>query len=119
VRRAQKAAIRAYQRQTPEQDWPRVTTQIPLYNEIAVARRVIEAAAHMDYPAGRHEVQVLDDSADGTRAVVDQVVAELCAQGLDVQVVRRPSRVHYKAGALAHGLRTGRTCAWSRGAGAT
>jgi cellulose synthase/poly-beta-1,6-N-acetylglucosamine synthase-like glycosyltransferase len=106
VRSDQQALIEAYQRQTPEHDWPRVTTQIPLYNEIAVARRVIEAAAHMDYPAGRHEVQVLDDSSDGTRAVVDQVAAELCAQGLEVKVVRRPTREHYKAGALAHGLRT-------------
>jgi cellulose synthase/poly-beta-1,6-N-acetylglucosamine synthase-like glycosyltransferase len=106
VRAAQRAAIEQYQKETPEEQWPRVTTQVPLYNEIAVARRVIEAAAHMDYPAGRHEVQVLDDSSDGTRAVVDQVAAELRAQGLDVKVVRRPNRVHYKAGALACGLRT-------------
>jgi cellulose synthase/poly-beta-1,6-N-acetylglucosamine synthase-like glycosyltransferase len=105
VRAQQRAAIDRYQRQTPEELWPKVTTQLPLYNEVVVARRVIEAAAHMDYPAGRHQVQVLDDSTDGTRAVVDQVAAELRAQGYDVQVVRRPSREHYKAGALAYGLR--------------
>jgi cellulose synthase/poly-beta-1,6-N-acetylglucosamine synthase-like glycosyltransferase len=108
VRAAQRSVIDVYQRVTPEAQWPLVTTQIPLYNEIAVARRVIEAAAHMDYPAGRHEVQVLDDSVDGTRAVVDQVAAELCAHGYDVKIVRRPNREHYKAGALAHGLRTAR-----------
>jgi cellulose synthase/poly-beta-1,6-N-acetylglucosamine synthase-like glycosyltransferase len=104
VRAAQRQAIERYQRETPEDRWPRVTTQLPLYNEVAVARRVIEAAARMDYPAGRHEVQVLDDSTDETRAVVDQVAAELRAAGRDVQVVRRPTRAHYKAGALAHGL---------------
>jgi cellulose synthase/poly-beta-1,6-N-acetylglucosamine synthase-like glycosyltransferase len=104
VRAAQRVAIETYQGATPEHAWPRVTTQIPLYNEIAVARRVIEAAAHMDYPAGRHEVQVLDDSTDGTRTVVEQVAAELGAQGYDVKVVRRPGREHYKAGALAGGL---------------
>lgn len=106
VRAEQRAAIKRYQRVMPEEGWPRVTTQLPLYNEITVARRVIEAAARMDYPAGRHEVQVLDDSTDGTRAVVDQVAAELRGQGYDVKVVRRPTREHYKAGALAHGLRT-------------
>ncbi len=104
VRAAQREAIERYQRETPEERWPRVTTQLPLYNEVAVARRVIEAAARMDYPAGRHEVQVLDDSTDDTRAVVDQVAAELCAAGHDVKVVRRPTREHYKAGALAYGL---------------
>lgn len=106
VQMEQRAAIELYQRVTPDERWPRVTTQLPLYNEITVARRVITAAAHMDYPAGKHEVQVLDDSTDGTRAVVDEVAAELRAQGYDVKVVRRPTREHYKAGALAHGLKT-------------
>ncbi len=108
VRAQQRAVIQQYRRQTPEDQWPVVTTQLPLFNEITVARRVIEAAARMDYPAGRHEVQVLDDSTDGTRLVVDQVAAELVAQGYDVKVVRRPSRQHYKAGALAEGLKTAR-----------
>jgi len=108
VRAAQQAVMVRYQRETPEHAWPRVTTQIPLYNELSVARRVIEAAARMDYPAGRHEVQVLDDSTDATRAEVDQVVSELRARGYDVRVVRRPQRTDYKAGALAHGLQTAR-----------
>lgn len=106
VRAGQQEQIKRFQRETPEDQWPRVTTQLPIYNEVSVARRVIEAAAGMDYPAGRHEVQVLDDSTDETRAVVDQVAAELCARGRDVKVVRRPTRKHYKAGALANGLRT-------------
>ena len=68
----------------------------------------------MDYPAGRHEVQVLDDSTDGTRAVVDEVAAELRAHGHDVKVVRRPQREHYKAGALAYGLDAGHAASSSR-----
>ena len=104
VRTEQRQIIAQYQRDTPPDDWPRVTTQLPLYNELTVARRVIEAAARMDYPRGRHEVQVLDDSTDDTRALVDQVAADLRAEGYDVKVVRRPDRTHYKAGALAHGL---------------
>jgi cellulose synthase/poly-beta-1,6-N-acetylglucosamine synthase-like glycosyltransferase len=93
---------------TPAGQWPVVTSQIPLYNERHVARRVIEAAAAMDYPAGRHEIQVLDDSTDACRGVVDGVVAELQARGCEVIVVRRPSREGYKAGALAMGLEEAR-----------
>ena len=104
VRETQAELVARYQRETPDDQWPRVTTQLPLYNELAVARRVIEAAAHMDYPRGRHEIQVLDDSTDETRTIVKETAAELCAQGYDVRVIRRPNREHYKAGALAWGL---------------
>lgn len=92
----------------PEDRWPVVTTQIPLYNERDVARRVIEAAAALDYPAGRHEIQVLDDSTDGTIDVVDRTAAGLRKRGHDVSVVRRQEREGYKAGALAAGLRVAR-----------
>ncbi len=100
--------IARYQSQTPDEHWPIVTTQLPLYNELAVARRVIEATARMEYPKGRHEIQVLDDSTDGTCAIVDEVCAELRAAGYDVKAVRRPSRADFKAGALAHGMQTAR-----------
>ena len=103
---SQRRIIESYRRDTPESEWPRVTTQLPIYNELHVARRVIEAAARMDYPAGRHQVQVLDDSSDETRGVIDRVCRELRREGLDVSVVRRRSREHYKAGALANGLRS-------------
>lgn len=105
TRAEQRSIQETFRKETSENDWPRVTTQIPLYNELAVARRVIEAVARMDYPSGRHEIQVLDDSSDGTRALVDRVCAELRGKGVDAKVVRRPTREHYKAGALAHGLR--------------
>lgn len=108
ARRAVQETIARYHHATPEDAWPIVTTQLPLYNELPVARRVIEAAARMDYPRGRHEVQVLDDSTDATRYVVDQTAAELRAAGFDVKVVRRPTRAEYKAGALAYGLQQAR-----------
>lgn len=104
VRRDQQARIAWYSEDRPDSAWPRVTSQIPLYNEANVARRVIEAVAGMDYPAGRHEIQVLDDSTDETRSIVDDVAAELRRAGHDVSVVRRPNREAYKAGALAYGL---------------
>ncbi|MEM1157135.1 MAG: glycosyltransferase [Verrucomicrobiota bacterium] len=90
--------------------WPEVVTQLPIYNEQHVARRIITAAAEMDYPAGRHIVQVLDDSNDSTVCIVDQITRELTnrrAKGeavAEVQVIRRSQRNGYKAGALAYGM---------------
>ncbi len=83
---------------------PVVTTQIPLFNEINVAERVIRAVAAIDYPQAKHEIQILDDSDDETCALVDQVAAELCEQGHWVEVFRRENRIGYKAGALEAGM---------------
>jgi cellulose synthase/poly-beta-1,6-N-acetylglucosamine synthase-like glycosyltransferase len=58
----------------------------------------------MDYPAGLHEVQVLDDSTDGSLAISERVVNELRAAGKAVTLIHREKREGYKAGALAHGL---------------
>jgi cellulose synthase/poly-beta-1,6-N-acetylglucosamine synthase-like glycosyltransferase len=90
---------------TETESLPIVTTQIPLFNEINVAERVIRAVAKIDYPAARHEIQVLDDSDDETRALVDHVAAELRAEGHWIEVFRRSDRVGYKAGALEAGMR--------------
>jgi len=88
----------------PGEDLPIVTTQIPIYNEANVAERSLRAAAAIDYPRARHEIQILDDSTDGTREIVDRVAAELSARGHRIAVVRRQHRTGFKAGALAAGL---------------
>jgi cellulose synthase/poly-beta-1,6-N-acetylglucosamine synthase-like glycosyltransferase len=85
-------------------DLPIVTTQIPLYNEINVAERVIRAVAAIDYPLSKHEIQVLDDSDDETCALVDSVAESLRAKGHWVKVFRRTTRIGYKAGALQAGM---------------
>lgn len=89
---------------TAREDLPIVTTQIPLFNEINVAERVIRAVAAIDYPSKRHEIQVLDDSDDETCALVDQVAKDLRAQGHWIEVFRRGERTGYKAGALEAGM---------------
>jgi len=86
-------------------EWPLVTTQVPLFNELAVAERIIRAVAAMDYPAGRHEIQILDDSTDETRTLVDSLVNSLRSQGIRIEIIRRQDRVGYKAGALAEGMK--------------
>ena len=91
-----------------EAELPFVTIQLPMFNELAVAKRIIDAAAHMNYPADRFEVQVLDDSTDVTASVAATHCEALRSLGLDVRYIRRADRVGYKAGALASGLRTAR-----------
>jgi cellulose synthase/poly-beta-1,6-N-acetylglucosamine synthase-like glycosyltransferase len=82
--------------------FPRVTVQLPLYNEVGVAVRTLEALAALDYPA--FEIQVLDDSTDETSAMVAAKVVELRARGIAVAHIQRSERTGFKAGALARGL---------------
>ncbi len=85
-------------------DEPRVAVQLPIYNERYVAARVIDAAARLDWPRDRIEVQVLDDSDDETVAIVAARVAHWRARGVSISQLRRAVRTGYKAGALAAGL---------------
>ncbi|HEY2923386.1 MAG TPA: glycosyltransferase [Candidatus Eisenbacteria bacterium] len=85
-------------------DWPAVTVQLPIYNERYVVNRLIEAAAAIDYPRDRLEIQVLDDSTDRTRGIAARKVAELRARGIDVVHLMRADRDGFKAGALEYGL---------------
>ncbi len=87
---------------------PRVTIQLPLYNEMYVAERLLDAVVALDYPKDRLEIQVLDDSTDETTAIVARKTAALRRQGFDIRHIRRRERVGYKAGALQHGLRSAR-----------
>jgi cellulose synthase/poly-beta-1,6-N-acetylglucosamine synthase-like glycosyltransferase len=85
---------------------PFVTVQLPIYNELYVAERLIEAAAALDYPRERFEIQVLDDSTDETAALVARTVGRIKARGINIRHLHRTERQGYKAGALAHGLQT-------------
>ena len=87
-------------------DLPRVTVQLPIYNEYYVVRRLLTAAFTLDYPRDRLEIQVLDDSTDDTSDIVRRMVGEARAEGLNVHHVCRGSRAGFKAGALREGLRT-------------
>ncbi len=89
-------------------DLPVVTTQIAIFNERNVAERIIRAVCAMRYPVDKHEIQVLDDSTDDTRAVVDRVSGEMRALGHDIHVLHRRQRTGYKGGALAEGLEVAR-----------
>src|SRR5882672_7025995 len=87
---------------------PRVTIQLPVYNEMYVVERLIDAVARIDYPRDRPEIQVLDDSTDETQGIARAKVARLQEQGVDIAYLHRSSREGYKAGALQEGLKVAR-----------
>src|SRR4030081_2846516 len=87
---------------------PVVTIQLPLYNEMYVADRLIEAVCAIDYPRDRFEIQVLDDSSDETRSIAELAVRRYAAQGIDIKYYHRSDRVGFKAGAHEGCLRVAR-----------
>lgn len=79
---------------------PMVTVQLPMFNELYVADRIIETIANFDYPQDKLQIQVLDDSTDETKDVIAKKVAEVAARGINIQHIHRVDRTGYKAGAL-------------------
>ena len=87
---------------------PRVTIQLPLYNEVYVVERLIEAVTNLDYPRELLEIQVLDDSTDETREVARRAVERYRALGFDISHLVRQKREGFKAGALQKGMEAAR-----------
>jgi len=85
---------------------PRVTIQLPIFNERYVVERLLEAATHIDYPQELLEIQVLDDSTDETRIVSSRLVSEYARAGYPISYHHRENRRGFKAGALAEGLKS-------------
>src|SRR5437660_1098458 len=87
---------------------PVITVQLPLYNEMYVADRLIEAVCRLEYPRDRLEIQVLDDSSDETRSIAELAVRRFEAQGIDIKYYHRTDRTGFKAGALEAGFKVAR-----------
>src|SRR6201987_834226 len=83
---------------------PKVTVQLPIFNEIYVVERLLRSVSQLDYPRELLQIQVLDDSTDDTREVTASCAEELRQRGFDVQLIHRVDRTGFKAGALAAGL---------------
>ena len=88
----------------PLTSFPKVTIQIPLYNEKFVVARIIDRVAAIDYPKDRLQIQVIDDSTDESVQIAAERVAFHKALGFDIDHVRRSNRIGYKAGALADAM---------------
>lgn len=91
------------------EELPPVTVQLPMFNEMYVAERLLESVAGLDYPKDRLEIQVLDDSTDETRRIAAEKVEELTERGFDAVYLHREDRTGFKAGALAEGLKVAKS----------
>src|SRR4051794_22201658 len=87
---------------------PVVTVQLPLFNEMYVVERLLDAVGAIRYPRDRFQIQVLDDSTDETQEICKRKIADLGARfpELDVEYIHRTDRTGFKAGALHNGLQT-------------
>ncbi|MEQ1883559.1 MAG: cellulose synthase family protein [Bryobacteraceae bacterium] len=85
---------------------PRVTIQLPIYNEQYVVEQLLEETSKMDYPRELLQIQVLDDSTDETHPYTEALVAEYRANGVPIEYIHRTNRHGFKAGALENGLKT-------------
>ncbi len=88
----------------PTKDLPKVTVQLPVYNEKYVVERLLDAVCAFDYPHDKLEIQVLDDSTDETSAIIADKLAALPKDGIKVIHLQRNNREGFKAGALQYGL---------------
>jgi cellulose synthase/poly-beta-1,6-N-acetylglucosamine synthase-like glycosyltransferase len=84
---------------------PKVTVQLPIFNEMYVVDRLIGAVCELDYPRELLEIQVLDDSTDETTEIAELAVRRYAARGFDIKYLHRVDRTGYKAGALDAGLK--------------
>jgi cellulose synthase/poly-beta-1,6-N-acetylglucosamine synthase-like glycosyltransferase len=89
-------------------EWPRVTVQLPIYNERYVIERLVECVAQFDYPRELLDIQVLDDSTDETQEVARNCVERHQALGVPITYIHRDNREGFKAGALQEGLKCAR-----------
>jgi cellulose synthase/poly-beta-1,6-N-acetylglucosamine synthase-like glycosyltransferase len=89
-----------------EEELPRITIQLPLFNEMYVTERLLKAVTEIDYPRDRLEFQVLDDSTDETVKLAEATVEHYRQAGFDIHYIHRTDRTGFKAGALENGLKT-------------
>lgn len=85
-------------------DLPKVLVQLPVYNELYVVERLIDAAARLNYPKDKLEIQLLDDSTDESFALATKRIEHWQEKGVNISQVKRPKRIGFKAGALQYGL---------------
>jgi cellulose synthase/poly-beta-1,6-N-acetylglucosamine synthase-like glycosyltransferase len=85
---------------------PKVTVQLPIFNEVYVVERLLKSVSEIDYPRELLQIQVLDDSTDDTRELTARCTEDLRSRGFDVERIHRVDRHGFKAGALETGLET-------------
>lgn len=99
---------KVWHKTTPEmkQAWPKVTIQLPIFNERYMVERLIKAVTRLDYPADKLQIQVLDDSTDSTTELVASMVRQYQCRGVNIQLQHRDDRSGFKAGAMEMALKS-------------
>ena len=101
-----KRTLKQEQPRSEPKEWPRVTVQLPVFNEKYMLERLLGAVTKLDYPVDRLQIQVLDDLTDDTALLSARLVEEYRARGFNIECIFRTQRGGYKAGALKKGLET-------------
>ncbi len=83
---------------------PKVTIQLPVFNEKYVVERLIDYVSRIRYPKDLMEIQVLDDSTDDTVEIAKKKCEEKRKEGFNINYIHRTDRTGFKAGALENGL---------------
>lgn len=86
------------------ENWPKVTVQLPLYNEKYVVERLLKNISELDYPKSKLEIQVLDDSTDESKILTEKLTQKLKDENFNAKYIHRTNRENFKAGALKAGL---------------
>ncbi|MGB4269844.1 MAG: glycosyltransferase [Spirochaetota bacterium] len=84
---------------------PKVTVQLPIFNEQYVVERLINTITQLDYPKKKLEIQVLDDSTDETSIIAERICKLKRKEGFNIKYIHRTNRTGFKAGALENGLK--------------
>jgi len=81
-----------------------VTIQLPVFNEMYVVERLINAVCKLNYPKEKLEIQLLDDSTDETSNIIAKLCKQKKQEGFLISHIQRKNRTGFKAGALKNGL---------------
>lgn len=84
---------------------PYVTIQLPVYNEMYVMEQLLDNIVKLEYPEGKIEFQVLDDSTDDSVISTAAQIERLKKEGHNIEHIRRTDRTGFKAGALKEGMK--------------
>lgn len=91
-----------------DENFPFVTVQLPVYNEMQVVERLLDRITRLNYPKDKFEIQVLDDSTNETSEIIIRKLKEFAGNGLNIEYIHRADRTGFKAGNLSNGLKTAR-----------
>ena len=84
---------------------PKITIQLPVYNEKYVIERLFKKISELKYPKKLLQIQVLDDSDDESTELIIKLIKNYKSKGVKFEHITRSNRKGFKAGALKNGLK--------------